>query len=279
MPSMVATAGRASTDESRQTVNITAREDVDSGLERLPPEIRRHLLSVLDLASLKALVRASPAFHEQYLLDRRFLLHNSLEVTLGSVILDAYAVHRSSDRASNTPDYLTGLLGTWQGQLEQRSARRRDGAFTEDEAIHVVAFYFRTIAPMAAYFIRRALNEFERQTSGPDAKPLPQAEPSSTELQRCLRAAYRFQLLCQVGDPAMPAAVREDAVRNAIFVLLAPEPWEAEEIIALYQFAQAAYEKVFDDIESEVHPDNPRFDDQDRPPTPEGAFDFQNPCK
>lgn len=276
MASTVAEAGKASADEARQTVNTTAREDVDSGLERLPPEIRRHLLSVLDLASLKALVRASPAFHEQYLLDRRFLLHTSLEVTLGSVILDAYAVHRSSDRVSNTPDYLTGLLGTWRGQLEQRSSRRRDGACTEDEAIHVVAFYFRTIAPMATYFIRKALDELERQANKSEGT---QPEPSSTEWQRCLRAAYRFQLLCQVGGPAMPAALREDAIHNAIFVLLTPEPWEAEELISFFQFAQAAYERVFDDIESDVHPDNPRFDDQDRPPTPEGAFDFRNPCK
>lgn len=275
-----AESSKASNDEARPTLITTAREDVDSGLERLPPEIRRHLLSVLDLGALKALTRASPAFHEQYVLDRRFLLRSSLEVTLGSVILDAYAVERSSDRASNTPDYLTGLLGTWRGQLEQRLSRQLDIAITEDEVIHVVAFYFRTIAPMATYFIRRALDELERQESEPEGRPRrPHPEPSSTEWQRCLRAAYRFQLLCQAGDPAMPAAVREDAIRNAIFVLFTPEPWEVEELICLFQLAQAAYEKVFDDIESEVHPDNPRFDGQDRPPTPEGAFDFRNPCK
>lgn len=271
---------RAGNDEARPTIITTAREDIDDGLEGLPPEIRRNLLSFLDLASLKALVRASPAFHEQYLLDRRFLLRSSLEVTLGSVILDANAVESSSDRASNRPDYLTGLLGTWRGQLEQRPSRPLSSAITEDEAIRVVAFYFRTIAPMATRFTRRALDELGRQANEPEGRSRkPQPESSSTEWQRCLRAAYRFQLLCQVGDPAMPAAVREDAIRNAIFVLFTPEPWEAEELISFFQFAQVAYEKVFDDIESEVHPDNPRFDDQGRPPTPEGAFDFRNPCK
>lgn len=256
-----------------------ARQDIDCGLERLPPEIRRHLLSVLDLAGLKAFVRASPALHEQYLLDRRFLLCSSLEVTLGSVSLDAHAVQKSSDRALSTTDYLAGLLETWRGQLPRRSSWRLGGAITEDEVIHMAFFYFRTVAPMAKYFIRWALDELERQTSQPQGASEPQPEPSKTEWQRCLRAAYRFQLLCQVSDPTMPALRRENAIGNATFVLLAPEPWEVEEIFSLFQFAESAYEKVFDDIESEVRPDNPRFDDQDRPPTPDGAFELHNPCE
>lgn len=35
----------------------------------------------------------------------------------------------------------------------------------------------------------------------------------------------------------------------------------------------------FDNITAEVHPDNPRFDDQDRLPTPIGAFEFHNSYK
>ena len=44
------------------------------GLDRLPPEVRRHLLATLDLSRLKALVRVSPTFHQHYLFDRKYLL-------------------------------------------------------------------------------------------------------------------------------------------------------------------------------------------------------------
>lgn len=201
-------------------------------------------------------------------------------MTLGSVVVDAYAVHKSSDRASSTPDYLTGLLETWKIQLPHRLSWRLGGAVTEDDLVHMVSFHLQIVVPMAKYFIRWALDELERQTrESQGGSSEPQPEPSNTEWQRCLRAAYRFQLLCQVCDPAMPALRHEGAASNATSVFLAPEPWEAEELISLYELAQGAYGKVFDDIESEVHPDNPRFDDQDRPPTPDGAFELHNSCK
>lgn len=167
---------RSSTTGEITPSSATARQNLDSDLESLPPKIRRYLLSVLELADLKALVRASPALHEQYLLDRSFLLCSGLEVTLGS-------------------------------------------------------------------------------------------------------AVYRFQLLCQVTDPTSPALGLEHITSNATAVFLAPEPWEIEELICVYAFAQSVCEKVFDDIKTQVHPNNPRFDDQDRPHTPDGAFEFDNPCK
>lgn len=233
-------------------------------------------MSVLDLVGLKALIRASLALHEQYLLNRLFLLCSSLEVTLGSVSLDAHVVQKST---SNLSGYLTGLLETWRGQLRQRPSWRLGGGITEDEAIHMVSFHFRTVAAMAKYFIGWTLDELGRQTRECQGASETQPEPSNTEWQRCLRAAYRFQLLCQVSGPTIPALRRKIAISNATSVLLAREPWEVKELFSFFQFAQTAYVKVFDDIESEAHPDSPRVDDQDRPPAPEGAFEFHNPCK
>jgi hypothetical protein len=90
----VAGSSTASTDE-KKPASTTADQNFDSGLETMPPEIRRHLLSTLELAGLKALVHASPTLHEQYLLERRFLPCSSLEVTLGSVGLDANTLYRT----------------------------------------------------------------------------------------------------------------------------------------------------------------------------------------
>ncbi|KAL6353923.1 hypothetical protein LRP88_12918 [Fusarium phalaenopsidis] len=56
------------------------------------------------------------------------------------------------------------------------------------------------------------------------------------------------------------------------------EPWEIEELFAFYQFALNVYDKVFTDIYWDLHPDNPKFDDQGRPPTPDGAFDLDSGC-
>ncbi|RSL53624.1 hypothetical protein CEP53_007694 [Fusarium sp. AF-6] len=54
------------------------------------------------------------------------------------------------------------------------------------------------------------------------------------------------------------------------------EPWEIEEFYALYQFVCNVYQKIFAHIYWDLHPDNPRFNDQGRPPTPDGAFDLDS---
>ena len=51
-------------------------------LEKLLPEVRRSLLSVLDFQELQALVHASPTYYQQYLLDRSFFLHTCLGTTV-----------------------------------------------------------------------------------------------------------------------------------------------------------------------------------------------------
>lgn len=57
-----------------------------------------------------------------------------------------------------------------------------------------------------------------------------------------------------------------------------PEPWESENLSSFHQFAENIYEVVFDairiEIRIEIHPNNVRFDDQDRPPTLVGAFEL-----
>ena len=64
-------------------------------LENLPPEVRRHILYFLGVEELRALVHASPVFHQQYLLDRRSLLLQSIETISGNITVDAYAVYQS----------------------------------------------------------------------------------------------------------------------------------------------------------------------------------------
>lgn len=255
---------------------------MDSGLERLSPEVRRYLLSILDLPRMKALVHASPVFHQQYLLDRRYLLGASIGSTLQSVCLDAYAV-RQSEKCT-TPAHFIGLVETWGKQFPHGSPRQLTVSTTEEEAVRTVSRHLQTVVPVARYFANWALDDLARQTSeyenaSTQQEPRTQPALSNTEWLRCLRAIYRFQLLCNVASPTIPGLKHSDAKNNAELLFNALPLWEVEELFSFYQFAQAVYNEIFDSIKNELRPDNPRFANQHRPPTPEGAFELDNDCK
>ena len=69
---------------------------ISGPLEALPPEVRRHLLTMMEFNELRALVRASPLYHEQYLLERQWLLSQCVDKLLGSVNIEASLVCQSS---------------------------------------------------------------------------------------------------------------------------------------------------------------------------------------
>lgn len=171
----------------------TEVQNCDSGLERLPAELRRHILSAMDLHRLKAIVRTAPAFHQQYLLDRRYLLSTALQVTLGSVSLDAYITQKAMIVPEGKHEYITGLLKTWQEQLPHSLSFRLAGAITEAEAVDMVSFYFQTAVPIARHYMDKALTDLAYQIGEATHKSASQPKPSNIEWQRCLRATYRFQ--------------------------------------------------------------------------------------
>jgi hypothetical protein len=252
-----------SSDSSRSERDKASHDGCDR-LQSLPPEVRRHLLSLLDLSRLKALVHASPIFHQQYLYDRSYLLSSSLEHTLRGAAVDAFAVTILSKSSSSTVDTLMSLKELYPGipQLV--------GKLTEIEAVNMAMFYW-SAKSISDYFGRWALVDLVRLTGGHHDTGF-----SNMENLRLMRATYRFQIVCQLVDPvdrSRRTAAKEEAVLPFLSLL---EPWEIEEMFSFYQFAQSIYSKVFDDIRLDVHPENPRFDDQGRPPTPEGAFEMEN---
>lgn len=127
----------------------------DSELEKLLAEIRRQIISNSDLYGLRALIHASPIFHQQYLLDRKFLLAASIDVTLGNGSIDAHAVQKLEiGNGSNTADHVTMVLETWRINVRQRLSwlLKLADAFTADEAISMASFNFRTVVPVAKPF-------------------------------------------------------------------------------------------------------------------------------
>lgn len=90
---------------------------IEAPLKNLPAEIRRHVLFTLEYDESKALVHASPVYHQQYLLDRQRLLCTCLEANLGSITTDARAVYQSNlveFSKTRTEDTITQFLGLYQ---------------------------------------------------------------------------------------------------------------------------------------------------------------------
>ncbi|KFY34844.1 hypothetical protein V494_06423 [Pseudogymnoascus sp. VKM F-4513 (FW-928)] len=256
----------------------------NSRLENLPPEIRRHILSILDLPRLKLLVRASPVFHEQYLFDRKYFLCKSIEETLGSATVDAYAVHQSVVQAVDVEQRTAWDLQSYLEQSKRRYLPHADNN-TQEEARSVAASYLHTVKPIAEQYARWSLDNLATFVAKEPQSRHEKVTHILTDMEalRFTRAIYRFQVLCQITDyiyfgrefPYTPGytTLRDETLFAFIGVM---EPWETEEMLSFYQFAWESYDNIFSKIRWDLHADNPKFDDQRRPPTPDGAFDLDN---
>lgn len=260
---------------------------MESLLEALPPEIRRHLLSTLDLEELKILVHASPVFHEQYLLDRRFLLCRCLENTLGSVAIDACAVYRTGSvefARTRTSASIGQFLVTYgkqrfRGKHHSPIAAERLGL---DEAVNMALFHRSIILPLVRHLATWTLANLAVETGRGDRAYGHDPQLSRTEQVRLTRALYRFQLACNLfgrgvhGSSERPQLDLSTAGILDYFICLF-EPWEVEEFSCVHMLAKQSYEAVFHAILWDVHEENPKFHGQ-RSSTPPGSFELDNSC-
>ena len=285
--SPVATAGTQPTGDTVAALNTTPKAvqiprtdgpPHSRRLETLPPEIRRYLLSTLDLSGLRGTVGASRVFHQQYRHDRTHILRESLETTLGTAYADAYAVFVSGPLRRETNEDALHVLRTRQVPLDQ---------LEQSTLEQMSAFYFRYARPMLDAFSMHVLHNLDLVVAGSDGDANNSAQQksglSATERLRFLRAVYHFELLSRIANPLDPHLWQENmpqVQRQQVEELLGTiQPWEAERLHTLYQFAEKKYESVFEEIKWDLHPDNPRFEDQERPPTPVGSFDLDDVCK
>jgi len=254
-------------------------------MEELPPELRLQILSILDLDRLSALVRTSSAFYREYRLSRRLILSKCLHVTLRSVTVDAYAVCQSSSdefASTRTRDKVTQFIYSYEDWRAPAYDSHFNEYLTENEAISMATFHSSVIKPLVRCYVDWTLTNLSEETEGsPDHEPL-----SKTEEIRLLRALYRFQLCCNLFGAGRLRASRSFRLLSPrfqpvdilkLFICLF-EPWEVEEIACIYAFAREKYDLVFEDISWDVNEQNPKFEGH-RPPTPDGAFDFDNSCR
>lgn len=221
-------------------------------VEHLPPELRHELLTTLDLSSLRNMVHASPVFYRQYVLERCSILSLCLERTLGTV-LDAYWVYqtaRSSKFPSITNDEtISNFRQAYMRQQASGSYSILRKSVTEHLAVGIAAFHYSTVDPIMQLYIRHVLEALAEETGGiVDQEPLSQVEQA-----RLVRGLYRFQLCCNLFTMAnfpesstLSRNGRTIRILNDYISLL--EPWEIEEMVCIYSFANERFERVFEAV-------------------------------
>jgi hypothetical protein len=208
------------------------------------------------------------------------LLCGCLQKQLRAATVDACAAYNSdTDWSSDehTWDSVAQFLKSYQDKRASETYSIADEALTEDDAVAMVAFHFAVIEPLLRRFASWALGHLTNETGGsPHHKPL-----SAVEGTRVVRAMYRFQLCCNIFHDRRAKGRRRDFdsidISNLFFCLF--EPWEVEEVLCIYYFCKHELDRIFRDVHGDLHPDHPKFDDQGRPPTPNGAFHLDNSCK
>lgn len=266
------TANTGQLEETEPQISTLRRQNPE-GLEALPPEIRRYLLCALELDELKGLVHASPVFHQQYLLDRKYILRRSIIETLGDVSVDAYAAHICDPYTKETAEEALTVL---ESQLSIPNELK------QPELERMAMFYLRNIEPLMDCFCRPSLDLLEEDIKAgkieiPD-RALLQSPPRGIERLRLARAVYRYQILSSVSDRSWEKKERSDEDRDAQQKRVARfielnHPWEIEQLLSFYDVILRPLENVYDDIEWE--PPTYRFPDDG----PFYAFGEEDHCK
>lgn len=134
---------------------------LNASLEDFPAEIRRHILSMLELDELKALVHASPVYHQQYLLGRKYLLFKCFETSFPNFVIDVGLVHQPGSldfSTTRTTGNITQLLDSYKGQQSSVKYAALNENLSLEDATSIVAFHFSIVNPLAKHYVAWAWN-------------------------------------------------------------------------------------------------------------------------
>jgi len=164
-------------------------------IEHLPTEIKRLILLALPkLDDLHAIIRASPVFHQVYVLERSYFLRKGLVSTLGDTWIDAYAADASDldvFYSSRSPEEVKMFLSKYQDVRASRRLQKETlQSLSLEVLVNITAFFTSTVEPLACVYAGWALGDIASTTR---QNPL-----SSNELGRIVRAVYRFQIFCKL---------------------------------------------------------------------------------
>ncbi|KAK0653991.1 hypothetical protein QBC41DRAFT_61008 [Cercophora samala] len=290
-PDVIVGSTASQNDTTKRIPSPSSRKprypSVDPPIEAFPSEIRRLILCNLRLEDLFVFIRASPVYLQQYLLDPGFIQRQCLFQTLYIYTPDAIYVYLTGEGqflASRNEQRLDSVQAMIDAYLRARSSGR--SAFIDlvtrlnnsqlDDMVH---FHRRVVSSLIQLYSRWAFSNLVLQIEGESSQNTEAAcLLSSTETLRIMRAMYRYQLICNLfGRGPYSASLYSSyslSGYNDIFqaFLSTFTAFEIEEVRCIFDYAVDCYDKVFARVASDLHPDNPRFKGQQRPPTPDGAF-------
>ncbi|KAK7421458.1 hypothetical protein QQX98_002157 [Neonectria punicea] len=262
----------ASSPANRITKAGSANKLYISKFEQLPFDIRHQVLLAVDnIEDLGTLVRASPTYHQQYLHGRAFWLRRYLLLNIGHVLIDAYSANLCSSpslRQRRNRQQVREFLAAYPSRRSTATVETLFASTSTEEIASIASFYTSTIRPLLQEYVA-----WTRSNLGSLSVP---DQLSKAEQTRILRGMYRFQIFCNVfGYSRVDRDLTLSNDETLGLFLNIFEPWEFEEIICINSFADSRFQTVFDEVELDLHPDNPRFDAERRDlSTPDGAFDL-----
>ncbi|PTB66790.1 hypothetical protein BBK36DRAFT_1117184, partial [Trichoderma citrinoviride] len=135
------------------TSNVLARPHIESKTERECVLIRQRILSYLDIGDLNRAIRASPLLFQAFKAERKQLLLSTLFNTLGTTILEAFAVHRVSSIdfiASRSKNNDALFLRALEEHRQKQSLLFELCTFlSEDDLVQMATFHRKVVWPHA----------------------------------------------------------------------------------------------------------------------------------
>jgi hypothetical protein len=254
---MAATSLAPLEDEGYRATNQAEKQvDFAPRLDLLPAELRSHILHCLDLDTLSDLVHASPIYHAQYREGRGSILLDSVERTAP----DAFVIRLARIQRSDFTQDVAGFLQTFSGAIARKELTHQ-GQADKDVAVDMAHFYFNVVKPLGDNFASLALEKLAQETALPEVPTKQSLTLTRSERARITRAMYRFELFCEVVQSDGYSGY-EKRDNDTYAFLNTMEPWEVEELLSFYESTQLIYFKLADRVTWDLHPDNPRSDDQ-----------------
>ena len=217
-------------------------------IETLPAELREWILfHILDLPTLRSLVRASSVIHAQYRGSRAKILRACLNAELEGFFIDVHACHRSRAlKPFSTNDDVEDFLDAYRACLLGPIP-----AVIDLLSLRMVARYHLAVArPLAQMYTTWALSNLAGATA---ASGYQNTNLSRSERIRLFKAIYRNETYHNLfghnhrGEHYQPFA--EYQISNVFFSLF--EPWDVEAIGCVDLFVRHWYDGIFDKINSQ----------------------------
>lgn len=234
-------------------------------IESLPVEIQRQIIFCLpSLASLGAIIRASPVFYSLFQSEPKNFIANCLILGLGDGFLDASTAQaamqddfqrqrRDAMKMRREPSLTWPFLESYRKKVEELPCNAWIHSISLPEAVQMAKFHRSRVEPIVERYASWALGNI-----GASGRP---TNLSNTERMRIQRAMYRFQILCDVfGNRLKDDNLSANRPRHlgCLRFLARHEPWEIEEILCINAFVQEQYEQRLADVYDDPKPDGDR---------------------